>query len=165
MIAVLLILISLPCYNLLRKFDIWSSSNAVRARLLTSYDAATELLINLDNLKTAVENYRKENNANGKIKVILATDAVYLTPEIGVSKKGLVTGLLQSEILKETEMRNLEAKFTEFEDYCKRKKDVTITDAFIYHVQPVDATQRSFVCFIHPTTQGKATDRDYWIQV
>ena len=159
-IAALLILTSLPCYNLLRKFDIWPSQNAVKARLGASYVAATEQLINLDNLKATVENYRKQNNVDGKIKAILATDAVSLTPEIGISKKGLVTGLLQEEILKQSEMRILERKFKKFEEYCKSKKDVTITDAFIYHVQPVNSTLRSFVCYIHPSTQGKATDRE-----
>ena len=53
-IAALLILTSLPCYNLLRKFDIWPSQNAVKARLGASYVAATEQLINLDNLKATV---------------------------------------------------------------------------------------------------------------
>lgn len=124
------------------------------------YSNWTTKLISLDNLKTKVENFRKEKKSNFIIKAILATDVFSLTPEIGVSKKGFVTGLLQPEILKETEMRNLDAKFKEFEDYCKGKKNVTITDAFIYHVQPIDATLRSFVCFIYPTTQRKATDRE-----
>lgn len=104
--------------------------------------------ISLDNLKTTVKNYREQNKAQGKIQALLATDVVSLTPEIEVSKQGLVTGLLQEEILKQSEMQTLETKFKEFDDYCKIKKDVTITDAFIFHVQPLDATQ------------GKATDRE-----
>lgn len=46
------------------------------------------------------------------------------------------------------EMRILESKFKKYKEHCKDKKDVTITDAFIYHVQPVNATFRSFVCYI-----------------
>ena len=33
-------------------------------------------------------------------------------------------------------------------------------DAFLYHVQQINASLRSFVCHISPSTQGKATDRE-----
>lgn len=45
------------------------------------------MLVENINLKTKDENYRKQNNVGGKIKVILATNDVSLFPEIGISKK------------------------------------------------------------------------------
>ena len=35
-----------------------------------------------------------------------------------------------------------------------------ITDAFIYHAQPVNATLWSFKCYIHPSSQRKTTDHE-----
>ena len=57
-------------------------------------------------------------------------------------------------------MKVLEHKFKKFEEFCKKKKDVTIADAFLFHVQPINASLRSFVCHISPSTQGKATNRE-----
>ena len=159
-IAMLLILISLPCYNCLRLFDIWPSYQAVDARLKASYVAETNLLIDLKDVHKVVEKYKKQNSIEGKIEAILATDAVSLTPEICVTKDGFVEGLLQKEQLKSVEMKVLEHKFKNFEEFCKKKKDVTITDAFLFHVQPINASLRSFVCHISPSTQGKATNRE-----
>lgn len=160
MIAALLIILSLPCYSMLRKFDIWPSRQAVVNRLRTSYVTNTELLINLDNVHSTVKKYKEENSVEEKIQAILAVDAVSLTPEIGVTKDKLVTGLLQKELLGDKEMRKLEKKFKEFEKFCRDRKDVTITDAFLYNIQPLNSSYRSFVIYFHASTQGKATDRE-----
>ena len=160
MIAMLLILISRPCYNLLRTFDIWPSYQSVEARLKTTYVVDTNRLVDLKFVHEIVDKYKEQNSIEGKIEAILATDAVSLTPEICVTQDGFVEGLLQKEQLKNDEMKILEHKFKNFEEFCKKKKDVTITDAFLYHVQPINASLRSFVCHISPSTQGKATDRE-----
>lgn len=73
MIAALLIFLSLHCYNLLRNFDILTSQNANKIRLCSSQVAA---IVENINLKTKDENYRKQNNVGGKIKVIFATNYV-----------------------------------------------------------------------------------------
>lgn len=84
-----------------------------------------------------------------------------MTLEICVTKKGFVESLMQKEQLKSAEMRVLERKFKNFEEvWKKKKKDVTIMDPFLYHVQQINASLRSFVCHISPSTQGKATDQE-----
>lgn len=133
---------------------------AVDARLKATYVAETNILVDLKDIHKVVDKYKKQNSIEGKIEAILATDAVSLTPEICVTKDGFVEGLLQKEQLKSVEMKVLEHKFKNFENFCKMKKDVTITDAFLYHVQPINASLRSFVCHISPSTQGKATNRE-----
>ncbi|KAK8895023.1 hypothetical protein M9Y10_023465 [Tritrichomonas musculus] len=160
MIAALLIIISLPCYEMIRKFDIWPSRQAVENRLRTAYVANTELLISLDNIHLVVKKYKDENSVDQKIKAILAVDAVSLTPEIGITKDKLIKGLLQKELLEDSEMRLLEKKFKEFEKFCRSRKDVTITDAFLFNIQPLNSSYRSFVVYFHASTQGKATDRE-----
>ena len=163
MIAAILLSLSLPCYSMLRYFDIWPSRQAVELRLRSTYVASTEKLISLENIHSTVDNYRQENSAEGKIKAILAVDAISLTPEIYVTKNKLVKGLLQDEILRDKDMKALEVKFKEFEKFCRSKKDVTITDAFLYNVQPIRSLHRSFVAFFQPSSQGKATDREVQI--
>lgn len=141
-------------------FDIWPGYQAVDAILKASYVAETNILVDLKDIHKVVDKYKKQNSIEGKIEAILATDAVSLTPEIYVTKDGFVEGLLQKEQLKSVEMKILEHKFKNFEELCKKRKDVTITDAFLFHVQPINALLRSFVCHISPSTQGKATNSE-----
>ena len=121
-IAAILIMISLPCYQMLRRFDIWPSRQTVKSRLQTTYIVKAEQLFEFSDIPNTVDQYRKDNKVDGKIQAILAVDAISLTPEICVTKKGFVTGLLQKELLSNAEMRVIESKFKEIENYCKSKK-------------------------------------------
>ena len=96
--------------------------NAVRVRILASYVAATEQLISLDNLKTKVENYRKQSNFEGKIKVIFATDAVSLTPEISISKKVSSKSYYRMRFYNKVKWEYLKVNSKKTEKYCKTKK-------------------------------------------
>ena len=47
-----------------------------------------------------------------------------------------------------------------YEAFVQSKKNVTITDSFVYHVQPIFSNHKPFITMVIPSTQGKATDRE-----
>lgn len=62
MIAILLILISLFCYNNFRLFDIWPSYKTVEARLKATYLADINILVELKDIHKVVDKYLKKKN-------------------------------------------------------------------------------------------------------
>ena len=100
---------------MLRRFDICPSRQTVKSTLQTAYIVKAGQLFDFSNIEKIIKQM-------GRFKQSQHVDAISLAPEICVTKKGFVTGLLQKELLSNAEMRVIESKFKEIENYCKSKK-------------------------------------------
>ena len=63
---------------------------------------------------------------------ILAIDAVSLRPHVVVTEQGLVEGLLDQEVISNSQLAEFHQSYAKYEQFVKSIKNKTITDSFVY---------------------------------
>ena len=156
-----LYLISGTAYTFLRQFVPLPSRQTLHTRTSATVRFNPELMNNLSRVKEIVQNYRDGNNqTRDNIVGILAVDAIAFDRELVVSKTGLVTGTLTSEIIDTDTLQKIQEDFEELENLWRTKFNTIISDAFVYQFHPINPVFRPFIVHIRPSTQGKATNEE-----
>ena len=125
--AMTLITISLSCYDLLRsKFVGMPSRQAVESFFREDFYFKNGVISDLSQIDDAIDYYRKNEDENLKnetdIHCILAVDAISLTPEIMISKKGFVYGTVKPEKINKSQVDNLLYSMKKYEAFVQSKK-------------------------------------------
>ena len=156
-----LYLISTTAYAFLRNFVPLPSRQTLQTRTSVADRFRPELMENMLHVKEIVDNYRQNNSeTNGEIHGIIAVDAIAFDRELVVSKSGLVTGSLSSEVLDAETLAKIQTDFEQLENLWREKYKTIISDAFVYQFHPLSPELRPFIVHIRPTTQGKATNEE-----
>ena len=103
---------------------------------------------------------KRKHFKNQKIKAVIAVDAISFNKMLKVNKNGFVSGMIKDETISRLELMKLEKEFSAFEEFVSIRKNLLISDAFVFQVQPIKAKYSSFVIHISPSSQGKGTDRE-----
>ena len=154
-------LISGPAYNFLRELMPLPSTKTLEARTATSERFNPLMLENLSCLDMIVKHYRETNEIDSmQIFGVLAVDAIAFDREMIIAENGFVTGAIESEFVDKDTLEKIQSDFRALEKLWQDKLDTIISDAFVFQFQPLSATLRSFVVYVHPSTQGKATNTE-----
>ena len=161
-IALGLLLLHPPSLDYIRNFIPFPSRQSLNNRAQTNYIFDVDLLTNISRKHDLIAKYQEKEHIKGteEIRAILAVDALSFHKEVYIDKRGIVRGLVNDEIVNEQAMKEISDKYDEIEKFIKSRANVTISNAFVYQVQPLDPSHPSFVLHIIPSTQGKATDRE-----
>ena len=157
-----LLLISFNGYKYLRNILPLPSPNLLMNNYKLSLNFEYEVLTNLSNINSLTQKYKQKENIseNDIIKVVLAVDAISFNPILTIDKSGTVYGTINTEKIDDVKLKKLNQDFTAFEKFVQKRKKFIVTDAFVYQVQPLLPFYNSFVIHVHPSTQGKGTDRE-----
>ena len=160
--CVAIYLTSFTCYKLLLKFGIpLASISKISMLKMNLLSDNMVRLLHLSDVRTIIAQYKDDNNLeNDSFSVILAVDAISFHPKIRIEKDGTINGALGNYKISKEKMNKLEKSFHDFEIYINSIKNVTITDAFVYQIQPIQKQYPCFVVHIEPSTQGKATEKE-----
>ena len=146
-------------YNFIRSNLPLPSLNTVRNHFNTYSTKIKENLVDINSIEDIILNYKKENNITGKLKVVLAVDAISFTPVVKITDQGFIHGFIKDENLNKVELRKLNEKYSQFEKYISSMHSSSVIKAsFVYQVQPISPLYRWFVVHIDVSTQGKATN-------
>ena len=152
-------LLSGTAYEHLRKFMPLPSWQTLQVRTQPCFKFNANTLHNLSMIPDTVDRFREQEQIGHEIVYgILAVDAVSFQRELIVTKNGMMEGSLSNETLDSAKLAELHESFTEFENFWKLHHDAIISDAFVFQFQPINASLRSFIVHIKPSTQGKATE-------
>ena len=136
------------------------SWQTLQARTEPSFKFNANRLQNLSAIPDVVARFRQQEEiGDERIYGFLAVEAVSFHRELIVTKNGVVEGTLSNETIEMEKIAELQESFAEFENFCKEQRDVVISDAFVFQFQPINASLRSFIVHIKPSSQGKATER------
>ena len=159
-VCMLATLISLPCYKLLREFFILPAYNTLwthmRQDVLDNRGFITDINV-LPAYLAMIKSSREKERVSMESGGFLAVDAISVRPHITVTRDGFVEGVLGNTSVNSTVFQELQCSVTQYEAYLKTLANKTITDSFVYHYQPINPEAKSFVVFVEPSTQGKAT--------
>ena len=118
-------------------------------------------LLNISNIGFVINKYKSNNSIlNQSLEIVIAVDAISFHPRIKINKNGLVIGVKDKKIVEDLNIQQMERSFKEFEDYINSIKNPTITDAFIYQINPIKREFPCHVVHIELSTQGKATNNE-----
>ena len=149
-------LLSGTAYEHLRKFMPLPSWQTLQVRTQPCFKFNANTLHNLSMIPDTVDRFREQEQIGHEIVYgILAVDAVSFQRELIVTKNGMMEGSLSNETLDSAKLAELHESFTEFENFWKLHHDAIISDAFVFQFQPINASLRSFIVHIKPSTQGK----------
>ena len=99
--ALAIITISLPCYQLLRSvFQSIPSRQSIDNYFKHDFYYEYGTVTKMEDIPIILNEYKKENDDKGnssKIHLILAVDAISLTPEIRIDKNGFVYGIINNQ--------------------------------------------------------------------
>lgn len=163
--SVALYLISQTAYTFLRQFVPLPSRQTLHTRTSATVRFDPELMKDLSRVKEIVQNYRDSNNeTRDSIVGISAVDAIAFDRELVVSKTGLLTGTLTSEIIDTDTLKKIQEDFEELENLWRTKFSTIISDAFVNQFHPINPVFRPFIVHIRPSTQGKATNEEVFLR-
>ena len=162
--AMTLASISLPCYLLLRKFMVLPSYVTVFNHFQPELQTQTSFLTRVNDIPRMLIEWTKREPEKKKVVEeaggILAIDAISLRPHIVVKEDGVVEGILEPEVINESEIAEFRRSYSKYEEFVKRMKNKTITDSFVYYYQPLASDVPCQTILIDPSTQGKATAKE-----
>ena len=158
--ALAIYLMSSSTYTFIREFLPLPSRQTLQAKAHAAMHFDKSMLQNLSAIPAIVARYRERSKLHDeKIEGILAVDAISFTRELIVSKTGVVYGSLQNETIDQKRLVKLHASFSELEELWKQHHPALISDAFVFQFQPVNASLKSLVVHVCPSSQGKATEK------
>lgn len=158
--ALSIYVLSGAAYNHIRNFLPLPSRQTLEARSVGTMKFDASRLQNVTGISAIANEIRARLDLNENIiHGILAVDAISLNREMTITPNGLVKGSLSSETVMPEKLEAMHKSFKELEKYWVDHKKSLISDAFLFQFQPVNASIKSFVVHIAPSTQGKATER------
>ena len=157
-----LLIISFSAFKFARNFIPLPSRQILTQSFHADLSFKTNILTDLSQITTITSEYRERENISKseKIKAVLAVDAISFDKVLKIDSQGNVIGTTREEVVGNLDMENLEKKIASFENFVKQRKELLISDAFVFQVQPVLINYPSFVVHVLPSSQGKGTDRE-----
>ena len=156
--------VSLPCYMLIRKFMVLPSYTTLFNSFRSEMRLQAGFLTTRDKLAAMLTEWTKREGERKKLIEdlggILAIDAVSLRPHVVVTEQGLVEGLLDQEVISNSQLAEFHQSYAKYEQFVKSIKNKTITDSFVYYYQPLASEVPCQTILIDPSTQGKATAKE-----
>lgn len=118
----------------------------------------TKPINQINNIESFPQSYRSTYNVSdeNKIDAILAVDAISLDPYVKVLENGTVTGVFKDTNLTKEQIEELRHEIKRQETYINTLKNVTVSSAFVYQIQPLNPMYPCSVVFIEPSNNGKA---------
>lgn len=159
MMALSIYLLSTSSYEVLRNFLPFPSRQTLSARMNGLMNFNITLLQNVSYIHAVCADVRERfETGDAVIAGILAVDAISFQRELIISKDGIVQGSFANETVSAEKLAKIHASYSEFENYWKESEKTLISDAFVFQFQPLNASIKSFVVHLYPSTQGKATE-------
>ena len=154
-------LLSSAAYAYLRNFLPLPAKQTLYAKMGSSTRLNATRLLNVSSLPDVIQDYREENGILDPTAIfgVLAVDAISFQRELIVSNTGVVQGSLFNETISADRLAELHSTFSEFENFWREHHSALISDAFVFQLQPLNATLRSLVVHISPSSQGQATEK------
>ena len=155
-----LYIMSSSSYEYLRNFLALPSRQTLNSKCLAPMRFNASNLQNLSKLEEVTTNYRCGNEiGDQKVYGVLAVDAISFTRQMVIGTTGIIQGSISNETVDAKRLQEMHASFAELENFWAEMHSALISDAFVFQFQPINVSWKSFVCHIHPSTQGKATER------
>lgn len=160
MVALSIYLMSGNAYEYLRNFLPLPSVQTLKNRMSGVMTFEANILQNLSAIQSVCDEVRDRFElGNDVVRGILAVDAISFQRELIITNSGVVQGSLSNETVSSDLLDALHSSFSELEKFWAENHKALISDAFVYQFQPINATIKSFVVHISPSSQGKATER------
>ena len=154
-------LLSTAAYLHLRNFLPLPSKQTLYAQMGACIRLNVTLLQDASKLPDVIECYKQENEISQTrtISGVLAVDAISFRRELVITNTGVVQGSLSNETVDQELLAQLHSSFSEFENYYREHHSALISDAFVFQFQPLNASLKSLVVHVTPSSQGKATEK------
>lgn len=113
-------------------------------------------------ISSIIKNWKSQNKIkyNEKINCCLSVDALFFNPEIIISKNNVISGMKLSLEDVQKLPENASEIFSEnpelFESFLRYNKNKINRTGFVFQIQPLNIKYPCFVCYIIPSTTGKA---------
>ena len=159
MMALAIYLRSPSSYEVMRNFLPFPSRQTLSERLNGLMSFNITLLQNISLIRNVCDDVRERFEVGDSVVAgILAVDAISFQRQLIISNNGVVHGSFANETVSSEKLAKMHASFSEFENYWKETEKALISDAFVFQFQPLNASIKSFVVHLYPSTQGKATE-------
>ena len=162
-ICLQVLFVSTTAYTLLSRFITLPCRKSIMNYASKNLITNNEYYLNTAYIKNLIDKWKKEENITNttNMEFILSVDAIAFKPIVTINENGFVNGFIETKKLSKQQLKFVNQSWSNFENYIQQNFDkAVIKDAFVYYIQPIDMRFSCFIAHIHPSTQGKATDRE-----